>query len=62
MLNGRRVDVATALELRDRKTKLDFRCPECGEGVRAHKKGSTGQAAHFEHLSANVRCSLSGKR
>jgi hypothetical protein len=36
------------------------RCIECHEPVRAHKTGTTGQSAHFEHLKKNPRCSLSG--
>jgi hypothetical protein len=36
-----------------------FRCVECGQRVRAHKKGTTGQAAHFEHMAANPRCRFS---
>ena len=36
------------------------RCVECHEPVRAHKTGTTGQAAHFEHLKSNRLCSLSG--
>jgi hypothetical protein len=36
------------------------RCIECHEPLRAHKTGTTGQAAHFEHLKSNPRCSLSG--
>jgi predicted RNA-binding Zn-ribbon protein involved in translation (DUF1610 family) len=62
ILNGSRIDIQTALEIRGRKSPADFRCPECGERVRAHKKGTTGQEAHFEHLSSNPRCSLSGRR
>jgi hypothetical protein len=31
----------------------------CGEIVRAHRRGITGQAAHFEHRTKNPRCSLS---
>jgi hypothetical protein len=38
------------------------RCIECHEPVQAHKTGTTGQAAHFEHKKSNPRCSLSGGR
>jgi len=62
ILNGRELDIQAALEIRERKSSVDFRCHECGERVRAHKKGTTGQEAHFEHLSANPRCSLSSAR
>jgi hypothetical protein len=60
--NGRPMDIETALQIRGRKSDADFRCSECGERVRAHKKGTTGQEAHFEHLAANSRCSRSGPR
>jgi formylmethanofuran dehydrogenase subunit E len=56
------MDIETALQIRGRKSDADFRCSECGERVRAHKKGTTGQEAHFEHLAANSRCSRSGPR
>jgi hypothetical protein len=59
VLNGRVIDVQTALEMRARKASPNFRCCRCGESVRAHKEGTTGQAAHFEHLAANDRCELS---
>jgi predicted RNA-binding Zn-ribbon protein involved in translation (DUF1610 family) len=62
MFNGRSIDIKTAVEIRLRKTSVDFRCSECGERVRAHKKGTTGQEAHFEHSSSNPRCSLSAGR
>jgi hypothetical protein len=60
--NGRPMEIKTALEIRARKPSADFRCQECGERVRAHKKGTTGQEAHFEHLSANPGCKLSEGR
>ena len=62
ILSGQQIDIQAALEIRERKSSADFRCPECGERVRAHKKSTTGQEAHFEHLSSNSRCSLSGQR
>lgn len=60
--NGRSVDIETALQIRDRSTSPDFRCPECSDRVRPHKVGATGQAAHFEHLKVNPRCTLSTAR
>lgn len=35
-----------------------LRCPECHGRVRAHKEGTTGQRAHFEHFAAHSGCSL----
>src|SRR5947208_4172849 len=61
IVNGRPMDVRTALEIRSRKASAHFRCSECGEIVRPHKTGTTGQEAHFEHLSSNPRCSLSAR-
>jgi hypothetical protein len=60
--NGRSIGIQTALEIRDRSTTPDFRCPECGDRVRPHKAGANGPAAHFEHLKVNPRCLLSGAR
>lgn len=60
LFSARPMNIAAALEIRERKRDADFHCIECGEKVRAHKRGTTGQEAHFEHLSANPRCSLSG--
>jgi hypothetical protein len=62
-LDGRLVEVSEALQLRDRAKVLKaalplFRCRECGEQVRPHKRGTTGQEAHFEHRVRNLRCSL----
>lgn len=34
------------------------RCIECGGQVQAHKLGTTGQRAHFEHKRAHKGCSL----
>ena len=62
ILNGRSLGVAEALALRQRNPKIAFRCSKCGEPVRAHKKGTTGQAAHFEHFSKNQNCELSTSR
>ena len=61
-LNGHEIDVAEALAIRERDPNVVFHCTECDQRVRAHKLGTTGQAAHFEHLAANEGCSLSGRR
>ena len=61
-LNGNEIDVANALQMRARGASPVFRCIECGESVRPHKQGTTGQAAHFEHNSKNPLCPLSGPR
>ncbi len=58
-LNDRAIDIAEALAIRDRKPNVVFHCRECGEPVRAHMGGTTG---HFEHMSANPHCRLSGDR
>lgn len=61
-LNGQTISIDEALAIRDRRAGVVFRCVECGERVRAHRTGTTQQAAHFEHFSANPRCRLSGAR
>ena len=59
-LEGRRIDITEALDLREtKKAKLDLRCTLCGEQVRPHRKGTTGQAAHFEHRTKNPSCPFS---
>ena len=58
-LNGRPVHIEDALAMRRRGVSPPFRCTECDEPVRPHKRGTTGQAAHFEHEIANQRCRLS---
>ena len=60
-LNGREIEIEEALAIRKRDPKVVFHCTECGQRVRAHKLGTTGQAAHFEHLAANRKCPLSGR-
>ena len=58
-LDGRIIDVEEALYLRQRSRSYPrFRCRECNEFVRPHKKGTTGQAAHFEHQERSPGCSL----
>ncbi len=59
-LEGRQIDVNEALELRKAKgASPKFRCTLCDEPVRPHRKGTTGQAAHFEHRTKNPNCALS---
>lgn len=53
------IGIEEALQLRANARqgeRLPLRCVECGQPVRAHRKGSTGQAAHFEHLKVNPAC------
>jgi hypothetical protein len=62
-LNGRIIGVEEALRLRDeakgnRRRYPDFSRRECDELVRPHKKGTTGQEAHFEHRKSSPGCSL----
>jgi hypothetical protein len=57
-----RLAIEDALELRSRaprRRKLPFLCEECGQPVRPHRAGTTGQAAHFEHHRRNPDCRLS---
>lgn len=61
-LNGRVIDVEEAAALRDRKPSIVFDCIRCGERVQPHNRGTTGQAAHFEHRKANPDCQLSSGR
>jgi hypothetical protein len=59
---GDRLAIHDALELRERtprSSKLSFVCEECGQPVRPHRAGTTGQAAHFEHYERNPECRLS---
>ena len=59
-LEGRQIDIDEALQLREAgKSSPAFCCTACGEHVRAHRRGTTGQAAHFEHRVQNPHCSLS---
>jgi hypothetical protein len=37
---------------------LEMRCPECHGRVRAHKEGTTGQGAHFEHIKVHAGLQL----
>jgi competence CoiA-like predicted nuclease len=53
------IDIEDALALRETGVKPAFKCKNCGQPVRAHKKGTTDQAAHFEHLQRKDDCPLS---
>jgi hypothetical protein len=57
-LCGEIIGVDEALYLRDearrqRKPYPPFRRRECGEFARPHKRGTTDQAAHFEHRESS---------
>jgi hypothetical protein len=62
-LNGREVSIEEALEIRNARRRSQpypaFLCRICGEAVRPHKEGTTGQGGHFEHHPANPNCPLS---
>lgn len=62
-LYGQIVGIEEALRLRDefrkrRRPYPPFRCRECDEFVRPHKKGATDQGAHFEHRERSPGCFL----
>jgi len=62
-LYGQIIGVDEALHLRDeasrrRRPYPPFRCRECEEFVRPHKRGTTDQAAHFEHRESSPGCPL----
>jgi hypothetical protein len=64
LLNGRRIEIEEALDLRDRSERGErpnFRCTECDEPIRAHRSGGHAQA-HFEHFDRNPDCPLSDVR
>lgn len=48
-----RIGIDDALRLRPER----MRCPECHGRVRAHRQGTTGQRAHFEHFQTHTGCS-----
>jgi hypothetical protein len=50
-----KLHVAIALDM---PFKPALRCPECHGPVRAHKRGTNGMRAHFEHLTLHEGCSL----
>ncbi|SRR5258708_3620634 len=57
-----RVTVPEAKKL-SRNERRNLVCLECKERVKPHKASDDGsQAAHFEHLARNERCSLSDHR
>jgi hypothetical protein len=62
-LGRRLIDIHEALRLREDRRRGSrypaFECVECGQPVRPHREGSTGQAAHFEHRERTKGCSLS---
>ena len=49
---SKRMGIDEALRLRP----AGMACPGCHQPVRAHKEGTTGQAAHFEHMTRNDMC------
>jgi hypothetical protein len=60
------INAQEALRLRDflkreRQQPPRFLCNECERPVRVEAKSSAG-AAHFEHKTRNLNCSLSDKR
>jgi len=56
----KRISVTDALGLKD--SQPNFRCIECHQRVRPHRRGKNGMAAHFEHLVWNAKCPLRQKR
>jgi hypothetical protein len=59
LLGDRQIEISEALRITQPEVRKRFRCLECGERVRAHKEGTTQQAAHFEHMHANPQCTRS---
>jgi len=60
MFEGRQIDIAEALQLRDTsETRPFFACTHCGEAVRAHRDGGEHSEAHFEHHERNFECPFS---
>lgn len=62
--NGRSLGIDEALRLRREAERLGkttpiFTCSSCGQVVRAHKEGTTGQQAHFEHHKKSPSCRFS---
>lgn len=56
-INGR-WSARTVAEVLAAAARGPIRCPECHGRVRAHKEGTTGQRAHFEHMRRHDGCSL----
>ena len=60
-----RLGIKEALDLRHgspKSAKPKFTCEVCKKPVRAHKEGTDGQAAHFEHFTWNEDCPLCDAR
>jgi hypothetical protein len=53
------ITIGEALTMRGRGRWPGGRCIECHQPVRPHKLGTTGQAAHFEHLDRSKGCTRS---
>ena len=58
-----KLTVREALELREGEARVrrpppKFCCPSCRHQIYAHKTGTTGQQAHFEHRPRNPECKL----
>lgn len=63
ILKNKTLGVDGAIALRDASRREHseapiFLCSECGKPVLPHKSSSYG-AAHFEHRSQNLQCTLS---
>lgn len=61
LLDGKPTTVTEALELREGAKRRGvetplLRCDECTYPVEAHKDGTTGGKAHFEHIDENPQC------
>ena len=52
-------EVVDKMSLRAAEGFIGLSCPECHKPVKPMKAGTTGAAAHFEHLARNPQCSLS---
>jgi hypothetical protein len=62
--NGRSLGIDEVLRLKRKSERLGkptpiFTCSDCGQILRAHKEGTTGQQAHFEHYKRNQFCRFS---
>ena len=63
MLDGVETSIERAIDLNDEAKRRgsprpDFRCADCGMGVKPHKAGGHA-SAHFEHFNRNDACPLS---
>ncbi len=52
-------EVVDKMSLKPAEGFIGLSCPECRKPVKPMKAGTTGAAAHFEHLARNPQCSLS---